>query len=125
MNGVLVSVTSVSVSPDLSIARAHISVFPSERGAEIVKNLTLCATSLFLDLGTDMFGNTTDILHHLNGIFEYEGVYLLNNILLFFIFTEIRNKKSLIDVSALDMLVSAILSFNIEKRADILKVGHY
>ena len=39
MNGVLVSVTAVRVSPDLSIARVYISVFPSERGDEIVKNL--------------------------------------------------------------------------------------
>ena len=39
MNGVLVSVTAVRISPDLSIARVYISVFPSERGDEIVKNL--------------------------------------------------------------------------------------
>ena len=40
MNGVLVSVTAVRVSPDLSIARVYISVFPSERGDEIVKTST-------------------------------------------------------------------------------------
>ena len=51
MNGVLVSVTSVSVSPDLSIARAHISVFPSERGQEIVKNLTANMKAIRFDLG--------------------------------------------------------------------------
>ena len=51
MNGVLVSVTSVSVSPDLSIARAHISVFPSERGAEIVKNLTANMRAIRFELG--------------------------------------------------------------------------
>lgn len=51
MNGVLVSVTSVSVSPDLSIARAHISVFPSERGAEIVKNLTSNMRAIRYELG--------------------------------------------------------------------------
>jgi ribosome-binding factor A len=52
MNGVLVSVTSVSVSPDLSIARAHISVFPSERGAEIVKNLTSNMRAIRYELGS-------------------------------------------------------------------------
>lgn len=36
MNGVLVSVSNVRVSPDLSIARVHLSVFPSERGQEII-----------------------------------------------------------------------------------------
>ena len=52
MNGVLVSVTSVSVSPDLSIARAHISVFPSERSAEIVKNLTANMRAIRYELGS-------------------------------------------------------------------------
>lgn len=52
MGGVIVSVTSVSVSPDLSIARAHISVFPSERGQEIVKNLTANVRSIRYELGS-------------------------------------------------------------------------
>ena len=51
MNGVLVSVTSVRVSPDLSIARVYISVFPSERGNEIVKNLNGNMQSIRFDLG--------------------------------------------------------------------------
>lgn len=51
MNGVLVSVTSVRVSPDLSIARAYISVFPSERGGEIVKNLTGNMRAIRFELG--------------------------------------------------------------------------
>ena len=36
MRGVIVSVSNVRVSPDLSIARVHRSVFPSERAQEIV-----------------------------------------------------------------------------------------
>ncbi len=36
MHGVIVSVSNVRVSPDLSIARVHLSVFPSERAQEIV-----------------------------------------------------------------------------------------
>ena len=36
MCGVIVSVSNVRVSPDLSIARVHLSVFPSERAQEIV-----------------------------------------------------------------------------------------
>lgn len=51
MNGVLVSVTAVRVSPDLSIARVYISVFPSERGGEIVKNLTANMKAIRFDLG--------------------------------------------------------------------------
>ncbi len=51
MSGVLVSVTSVRVSPDLSIARAHISVFPSERGDEIVSNLNGNVRAIRYELG--------------------------------------------------------------------------
>ena len=51
MNGVLVSVTAVRVSPDLSIARVYISVFPSERGDEIVKNLNGNMKSIRFELG--------------------------------------------------------------------------
>lgn len=39
MPGVLVSVSVVRISPDLSYARAYLSVFPSERSEEIVKNI--------------------------------------------------------------------------------------
>jgi len=39
MHGVLISVSQVRVSPDLSVARAYLSVFPSEKGVEIVKNI--------------------------------------------------------------------------------------
>jgi len=51
LSGVIVSVTSVSVSPDLSIARARISVFPSERSNEIVRNLTANTRSIRYELG--------------------------------------------------------------------------
>ena len=39
MNGVLVSVSAVRISPDMSIVRAYLSVFPSNRAEEIVKNI--------------------------------------------------------------------------------------
>ena len=39
MGNVLVSVSSVKVSPDLSIAKAYLSIFPSERSAEILANI--------------------------------------------------------------------------------------
>ena len=52
MNGVLVSVTAVRISPDLSIARVYISVFPSERGDEIVKNLNNNMRAIRCELGS-------------------------------------------------------------------------
>ena len=39
MHGVMVSVTRVRISPDLSICTAYLSVFPSERGEEILENI--------------------------------------------------------------------------------------
>lgn len=52
MNGVIVSVTTVRVSPDLSIAHAYVSVFPSERSQEIVANLNGNMKSIRYELGT-------------------------------------------------------------------------
>ena len=51
MNGVLVSVTSTRISPDLSIARVYVSVFPSDRSDEIVKNLNTNMRSIRFELG--------------------------------------------------------------------------
>ena len=39
MGNVLVSVSTVRVSPDLSIARVYLSIFPSERADEILNNI--------------------------------------------------------------------------------------
>ncbi len=38
-HGVIVSVSAVRVSPDLSIARAYLSVFPSAKAPEIIENI--------------------------------------------------------------------------------------
>lgn len=37
--GVLVSVSAVRVSPDLSIAKVYLSIFPSEKSQEILENI--------------------------------------------------------------------------------------
>ncbi len=52
MPGVLISVSAVRISPDLSIARVYLSVFPSERGEEIVKNVNDNMKSIRYELGT-------------------------------------------------------------------------
>mgnify|MGYP002234926737 FL=1 len=52
MNGVLVSVSAVRISPDMSIARVYLSVFPSERNQEIVKNINDNMKSIRYELGT-------------------------------------------------------------------------
>ena len=44
--GVLVSVSIVRVSPDLGIAKAYLSVFPSAKGEEIVETLNKNSKSI-------------------------------------------------------------------------------
>lgn len=50
MRGVLVSVSAVRVSPDLSIARAYLSIFPSDKAEEILKNINHNAKTIRFEL---------------------------------------------------------------------------
>ena len=52
MHGVMVSVTRTKVSPDLSVCTAYLSVFPSERGEEILNNIKANEKTIRYDLGT-------------------------------------------------------------------------
>lgn len=51
MPGVLVSVSVVRISPDMSYARAYLSIFPSERAEEIVKNINANVKAIRFELG--------------------------------------------------------------------------
>lgn len=51
MHGVMVSVTRVKVSPDLSICTAYLSIFPSEKGEEIIKAVNTNQATIRYDLG--------------------------------------------------------------------------
>ena len=50
MHGTLVSVSAVRISPD--IARVYLSVFPSEKAEEMVKNINDNMKSIRYELGT-------------------------------------------------------------------------
>ena len=52
MPGVLVSVSAVRISPDMSIARVYVSVFPSDKSEEMVKNINNNMKSIRFELGT-------------------------------------------------------------------------
>lgn len=52
MRGVLVSVSIVRVSPDLGIAKAYLSIFPSSKGSETVELLNQNVKSIRYELGT-------------------------------------------------------------------------
>lgn len=49
-HGVIVTVSAVRVSPDLSIARGYLSIFPSEKGAEIIDNINESAKTIRYEL---------------------------------------------------------------------------
>ena len=50
MGNVLVSVSAVRVSPDLSIARVYLSIFPTEKADEILKNINASAKTVRYEL---------------------------------------------------------------------------
>ena len=50
--GVLVSVSAVRISPAMGVARGYLSVFPSEKGEEILKNINANIKTIRYDLGT-------------------------------------------------------------------------
>lgn len=49
--GVMISVTNVRISPDLSVAKAYLSIFPSERSKEIMDNINSNKKAVRYDLG--------------------------------------------------------------------------
>lgn len=50
LGNVMVSVSSVKVSPDLSIAKAYLSVFPSEPALEVIENINAQAKTVRYEL---------------------------------------------------------------------------
>jgi len=51
MPGILISVSEVRVSADLGIAKAYLSIFPSERGKEIIKAIIENTRAIRFELG--------------------------------------------------------------------------
>lgn len=50
LRGVLVSVSAVRVSPDLSIARTYLSVFPSDKAAEVIQSINASSKTIRYEL---------------------------------------------------------------------------
>ncbi len=50
--GILISVSAVRISSDLSIARAYLSIFPSDKSDEILKNINGNMKAIRYELGT-------------------------------------------------------------------------
>lgn len=51
LHGVLVSITRVRISPDLSICTAYLSIFPSEKTEELIKNINKNEKTIRYELG--------------------------------------------------------------------------
>ena len=51
MGGVLVSVSRVRISTDMSVCRGYLSIFPSARAEEILHNINANAAGLRYELG--------------------------------------------------------------------------
>lgn len=51
MPGVLITVTSVSISPDLGIAHVRLSIFPNDKASELLKAIKQNTTTIRFDLG--------------------------------------------------------------------------
>lgn len=54
LGGVLVTVSAVRISPDLSIAKAYLSIFPSERAGEIIENIKAQAKTVRYELAQNV-----------------------------------------------------------------------
>ena len=49
-HGVIVSVSAVRVSPDLSVAKTYLSIFPSEKAMEVMENIEASKQTVRYDL---------------------------------------------------------------------------
>ncbi|MCM1519170.1 MAG: 30S ribosome-binding factor RbfA [Lachnoclostridium sp.] len=49
-HGTLVTVSAVRVSPDLSVAKAYLSIFPSDKAQEVLENIKRSAKTIRYEL---------------------------------------------------------------------------
>lgn len=73
-HGVIISVSQVRVSPDLSIARAYLSVFPSDKGQEMIDNINRNARTIRYELAQKVrfqLRKTPELSFHLDDSLDY------------------------------------------------------
>lgn len=74
IGNVIVSVSTVRVSPDLSIAKAYLSVFPSNKGEDIVANINKNSKSIRYDLAQKVrfqLRKTPELAFYLDDSLDY------------------------------------------------------
>ncbi len=73
-HGVIVSVSNVRVTPDLSLARVYLSVFPSEKGEEILNNINNSTKTIRYELAQKVrfqLRKTPELAFHLDDSLDY------------------------------------------------------
>lgn len=78
LQGTLITVTAVRVSPDLGIARTHLSIFPSDKSAAVLAKVQEDSRAIRFDLGKrvrhqlrivpELFFHVDDSLDYLENI---------------------------------------------------------
>ena len=74
LHGVLVSVSKVRVSPDLSIAKAYLSVFPSDKSTEIMNSISSSAKTIRYELAQQVrfqLRRTPELQFYLDDSLDY------------------------------------------------------
>lgn len=74
LGGVLVSVSAVRVSPDLSIAKVYLSIFPSEKGDAILENIKRQAKTVRYELAQrvkDVLRKCPELQFYLDDSLDY------------------------------------------------------
>lgn len=74
LGGVMVSVSTVRVSPDLSIARVYLSVFPSGKAEEILENIKRQSKTVRYELAQavkDTLRKCPDLQFYLDDSLDY------------------------------------------------------
>ena len=72
--GVIVSVSAVRVSPDLSIAKAYLSVFPSSKAQEMIESINKSAKTIRYELAQKVrfqLRKTPELAFYLDDSLDY------------------------------------------------------
>ena len=74
IGNVIVSVSAVRVSPDLSIARAYLSIFPSDKAQVLIESINKSAKQIRYDLaqkGRFQLRKTPELFFHIDDSVDY------------------------------------------------------
>lgn len=72
--GVIVSVSAVRVSPDLSIAKVYLSIFPSEKAPELIESINKSKTTIRYELAQKVrfqLRKTPELAFYLDDTLDY------------------------------------------------------